>query len=182
MPIDYAKAGATTPAEKAKLDQIWIDFCGVFKWNQMDFDLKLDRTGVIHRQWQIYATTRLNDFRKSSSAKTASYWWNEADKFSRLADEAIKNAKAAENLERQRHYERFRDSYQKQQHQQERPRADIPNTARARAVQILGLGPNPTKEQIKAAFRAKAKQTHPDAGGSAKAFNEVQKAYELLVG
>jgi curved DNA-binding protein CbpA len=36
-------------------------------------------------------------------------------------------------------------------------------------------------DEVKAAFRARAKQTHPDRGGTAAAFRTVREAYELLL-
>lgn len=47
----------------------------------------------------------------------------------------------------------------------------------------LGVPPSATPEQIKAAYRKKAAQYHPDKNASADApirFREVQEAYELL--
>lgn len=47
----------------------------------------------------------------------------------------------------------------------------------------LGVPPSATPEQIKAAYRKKAAQYHPDKNQSADAplrFREVQEAYELL--
>lgn len=44
----------------------------------------------------------------------------------------------------------------------------------------LDVSPTATAEEIKAAGRARAKQTHPDAGGSAEAFNRVQRALAVL--
>lgn len=48
---------------------------------------------------------------------------------------------------------------------------------------VLGVHPQDGLETVKAAYRQRAKETHPDAGGSADAFQRVQKAYEhaLLV-
>lgn len=42
----------------------------------------------------------------------------------------------------------------------------------------LGLAPPYVLEDVKAAYREKAKLAHPDRGGSAAAFNEVQQAFE----
>lgn len=47
----------------------------------------------------------------------------------------------------------------------------------------LGVPPSATPDQIKAAYRKKAAQYHPDKNRSADApqrFREVQEAYELL--
>lgn len=47
----------------------------------------------------------------------------------------------------------------------------------------LGLSPSATAELIKAAYRKKAAQYHPDknqAPNAAQSFREVQEAYEVL--
>jgi hypothetical protein len=45
---------------------------------------------------------------------------------------------------------------------------------------ILGIGRDATAEQIKAAYRARAKHTHPDLGGDAEKFGELTAAYDVL--
>jgi molecular chaperone DnaJ len=45
---------------------------------------------------------------------------------------------------------------------------------------ILGLRPDAAPEEIKRAYRAKAREHHPDAGGDAERFKEVTRAYEVL--
>ncbi|MDM9625348.1 DnaJ domain-containing protein [Rhizobium sp. S152] len=47
--------------------------------------------------------------------------------------------------------------------------------------EILGVRRDGTDDQIKAAYRRRAKTTHPDSGGDPEAFARVQKAYELLL-
>jgi hypothetical protein len=47
---------------------------------------------------------------------------------------------------------------------------------------ILGLGRNPTPEQVRDAYRTKSKKHHPDHGGDEWAFRIVVRAYELLGG
>jgi curved DNA-binding protein CbpA len=44
----------------------------------------------------------------------------------------------------------------------------------------LGVAPDASSEEIKKAYRKRARQTHPDAGGTDEAFYEVQRAYEIL--
>ncbi|MEN6302280.1 MAG: DnaJ domain-containing protein [Armatimonadia bacterium] len=46
--------------------------------------------------------------------------------------------------------------------------------------QILGIAPDATPEDIKAAYREKAKRWHPDLGGNEAAFQKLQKAYVVL--
>jgi molecular chaperone DnaJ len=44
----------------------------------------------------------------------------------------------------------------------------------------LGLRPDAAPEEVKRAYRAKAREHHPDAGGDAERFKEVTHAYEVL--
>ena len=44
----------------------------------------------------------------------------------------------------------------------------------------LGLAPDAALEDIKRAYRRKAREHHPDAGGDAERFKEVTHAYEVL--
>lgn len=52
---------------------------------------------------------------------------------------------------------------------------DVRNAANA-----LGLKGEPTRAQLKAAYRRAAAKSHPDGGGSAEKFQRVNKAYETL--
>lgn len=45
---------------------------------------------------------------------------------------------------------------------------------------VLGLGRNAKPTQIKSAYRKKAKAAHPDHGGSAQAFADLNRAYKIL--
>lgn len=45
----------------------------------------------------------------------------------------------------------------------------------------LGLKPDATKEDIKKAYRAAAKEHHPDRGGKAEAFHRVTHAGQILI-
>lgn len=45
-------------------------------------------------------------------------------------------------------------------------------------LEILGLNGNPSKKQIKKAYRKLAIKHHPDAGGDARLFKRIQEAYE----
>lgn len=46
--------------------------------------------------------------------------------------------------------------------------------------EILGLEKGATAEQIRRAYRKRAKATHPDMGGNRKEFDEVSLAHEVL--
>lgn len=41
---------------------------------------------------------------------------------------------------------------------------------------VLGVKPNATREEVEATYRAKAKEVHPDAGGSTAAMAELNQA------
>ncbi len=45
---------------------------------------------------------------------------------------------------------------------------------------ILGIKPGASQDEIRRAYRRQAAKYHPDAGGDAWVFQQVQKAYELL--
>ncbi|MDL2397859.1 J domain-containing protein [Rhizobium mayense] len=47
--------------------------------------------------------------------------------------------------------------------------------------EILGIGRDASEEQIKTAYRKRAKTAHPDSGGDVDTFGRLQKAYELLL-
>lgn len=46
--------------------------------------------------------------------------------------------------------------------------------------QTLGVSPTATDEEIKAAFRRRAKQLHPDSGGDEAQFKQLNEAYDVL--
>jgi len=46
--------------------------------------------------------------------------------------------------------------------------------------ETLGLRPDAATEEVKRAYRRKAREHHPDAGGDAERFKEVTRAYEVL--
>ncbi len=50
----------------------------------------------------------------------------------------------------------------------------------AAAAAVLGLGWPCAADEMKAAFRRRAKETHPDMGGRADDFRAVAEAYEFL--
>jgi molecular chaperone DnaJ len=46
--------------------------------------------------------------------------------------------------------------------------------------EVLGIEPGATPEDVKRAYRRKAREHHPDAGGDEERFKEVTRAYEVL--
>uniref|UniRef100_A0A7S4Q5E0 J domain-containing protein n=1 Tax=Alexandrium monilatum TaxID=311494 RepID=A0A7S4Q5E0_9DINO len=52
--------------------------------------------------------------------------------------------------------------------------------SRQAAEAVLGVGVGASLEEVRRAFRARARRTHPDGGGSAEAFRELREAYALL--
>jgi hypothetical protein len=47
--------------------------------------------------------------------------------------------------------------------------------------EVLGLTPPSTSKAIRAAFIAKARQTHPDKGGTGSDFRKVRDAYNRII-
>lgn len=47
---------------------------------------------------------------------------------------------------------------------------------------VLGVDPDADEEVVKAAYRAKAKEAHPDNGGSRDAFRRIQSAKNAMLG
>jgi curved DNA-binding protein CbpA len=45
---------------------------------------------------------------------------------------------------------------------------------------LLGVEPDASQREVKAAFRRRSLSVHPDHGGSAEAFVRLQEAYEVL--
>lgn len=52
---------------------------------------------------------------------------------------------------------------------------------RQRALSILGLPPNATRQQIKKRYRDLAKRHHPDMGGNQQQMQRIVAAYEYLM-
>lgn len=45
---------------------------------------------------------------------------------------------------------------------------------------LLGVQPTASADEVRSAYRLAARHAHPDAGGSARAFEQVQGAYRVL--
>lgn len=52
--------------------------------------------------------------------------------------------------------------------------------SRATYYDLLGVEPDASQREVKAAFRRRSLSVHPDHGGSAEAFVRLQEAYEVL--
>jgi hypothetical protein len=52
---------------------------------------------------------------------------------------------------------------------------------RARALEILGLGPRPTREEVIAAHRRLMQKLHPDLGGSTYLAQQLNEARKILL-
>ncbi len=52
---------------------------------------------------------------------------------------------------------------------------------RQQALNVLGLPPNATPQQIKRRYRVLAKKYHPDRGGDQRQMQRIIAAYELLM-
>ena len=50
----------------------------------------------------------------------------------------------------------------------------------ASAYEVLGVAPDSTDEDLRKAYRLRLRQTHPDTGGDAAQFVQVQRAWELV--
>ena len=48
------------------------------------------------------------------------------------------------------------------------------------AYEVLGVEPTADEEVLRKAFRLRLRQTHPDTGGDAAVFVQVQRAWELV--
>jgi DnaJ domain len=68
------------------------------------------------------------------------------------------------------------------QSRQERPSGASESSPRGQYLKVMGLDPskNYSKDELKKAYRRRAKETHPDTGGSDAAFRKVSVAYEWL--
>jgi len=53
--------------------------------------------------------------------------------------------------------------------------------AKAAACRLLGVEPNATPDEIKKAYREKAKEAHPDHNGTTEEMQKINEAYALLV-
>ena len=104
------------------------------------------------------------------------------------ADREAAERQARERVERERLEREAREKAEREKSEREaRERAERDRAAsqnsrhhsgRPQWAIILNLSPPFTEERIRAAYRAKAKLTHPDLGGTDKEFREVDVAYD----
>lgn len=57
---------------------------------------------------------------------------------------------------------------------------DVKGMGELDPFKILGVSPNATKEEVKKAYRKKAKEAHPDSGGSHEEMTKVNAAWEAI--
>ena len=50
----------------------------------------------------------------------------------------------------------------------------------ASAYQVLGVEPTVDEEALRKAYRLRLRETHPDTGGEASVFIQVQRAWALV--
>ena len=66
-------------------------------------------------------------------------------------------------------------------HTSREPRATTDNRAPVDPYLTLGIANDRPLEEVRAAFRMKALEHHPDRGGTAEAFMAVKRAYDTIV-
>lgn len=60
--------------------------------------------------------------------------------------------------------------------------AALPDPNERKWWEVLGVLPTASNDEIRAAYIALAKQHHPDAGGQADMFQQIQAAYDMATG
>jgi len=95
--------------------------------------------------------------------------------------EKIKKPREQKNSKRQKKPKQSKSKARSKPKSEPKP-SSYKDELRAKHLQVLGLEPEQkySSDQIRKAYRAMAKRTHPDVGGSEVAFIEVSKAYEWL--
>lgn len=78
------------------------------------------------------------------------------------------------------HYTGQQQSSHSQQSQQ-KTRTQAPSQELEKAFALLNLSQRATVQEVKRAFRRKAKEAHPDTGGSEEAFKKVNAAYQMAL-
>lgn len=63
-----------------------------------------------------------------------------------------------------------------------KPPAPAPKPGLAEARQILGVGPDATREEIQAAYKRLIRMAHPDSGGTAGLAAQLNAARDRLLG
>ena len=97
----------------------------------------------------------------------------------RAKQEAEERTRREEEERQQREGEdrRWRDRRQKQDEESRQERYE---PYRTKCYRILGVQPGASEKEIKKAYRRLVKKHHPDHGGDAERFKEIQAAWEYL--
>lgn len=93
---------------------------------------------------------------------------------------------ARRNKEREEYIEKLFREHIRQQIENERMKKEALKKAsvdqnKLNAMKLMGLGNNPTIEEVKKAFRKLSKIHHPDAGGTQNNFIKLTRAYDYLM-
>jgi hypothetical protein len=101
-------------------------------------------------------------------------------------EEKVKQERRKRWEQQQKRWEEWEKETRQQDYTyQHKQPARPPNTGLTltEAKSVLGLSPvaQLTEKEIKKAYRLKARETHPDAGGSHQAFVKVNLAYQLVM-
>jgi hypothetical protein len=95
------------------------------------------------------------------------------------AAQRAREAEARRNAEAAARARAAYEAYEQSRARATATEADRPPRA---AHEVLGIASNASAEQIRAAFKRRSRQTHPDKPtGSAAAFREVSEAYERMI-
>jgi hypothetical protein len=96
-------------------------------------------------------------------------------------EDLIRRAREEEDAIREQEGRRRGREEEKRREEEEwwrRLYADRAARARREGLDVLGLAWPATADEIRSAYREKAKALHPDAGGNAEEFVALQRAYE----
>lgn len=97
-------------------------------------------------------------------------------------DEYIRQRR--EEWERERQAQRERDQREQQRRNRQRAQTKTGNPTTDKILasyKILGITPTRDPELIRKAYRAKAKEHHPDRGGDPDRFMTIKEAYDFLI-
>jgi len=84
------------------------------------------------------------------------------------------------NDQRQRNANGQRQRTRQRERQRNRPRTDTSGMSVKRARKVLAVETGADEAELRAAYRERVKEVHPDRGGSEEEFRQVQQAYNRL--